>query len=78
MDLEQSNPKVLAASVMGGYQYGDVPSMGPSVIVVTDGDPSLADKEAKRFSDMLWATRDRIVLNIPDPAGSGEGGDGRD
>ena len=55
---------------MGGYQYGDVPSMGPSVIVVTDGDPSLADKEAKRFSDMLWATRDRIVLNIPDPAGA--------
>jgi microcystin degradation protein MlrC len=70
MDLEQSNPKVLAVSVMGGYQYGDVPSMGPSVIVVTDGDPSLANKEAKRFSDMLWATRDRIVLNIPDPAGA--------
>ena len=42
--------------------------MGPSVIVVTDGDPALAEKEAKRFSDMLWATRDRIVLKIPDPA----------
>ena len=68
MDLEQSNPKVLAASVMGGYQYGDVPSMGPSVIVVTDGDRALAEKEAKRFGDLLWADRDRIVLNIPDPA----------
>ena len=68
MDLERSNPKVLAVSVMGGYQYGDVPSMGPSVIVVTDGDRPLAEKEAKRFGDMLWATRDAIVLNIPDPA----------
>ena len=68
MDLERSNPKVLAVSVMGGYQYGDVPYMGPSVIVVTDGDRQLAEKEAKRFGDMLWADREKIVLNIPDPA----------
>ena len=68
MDLEKSNPKVLAATVMGGYQYGDVPYMGPSVVVVTDGDRALAEKEAKRFGDMLWATRDKIVLKIPDPA----------
>lgn len=68
MDLEQSNPKILAASVMGGYQYSDVPYMGPSVIVVADGDRALAEKEAKRLGDMLWASRDRIVLKIPDPA----------
>jgi microcystin degradation protein MlrC len=68
MDLEQSNPKILAVSVMGGYQYGDVPFMGPSVTVVTDGDRQLAANEAQRFAGLLWATRDRIVLNIPDPA----------
>jgi microcystin degradation protein MlrC len=68
MELERTNPKVLAASVMGGYQYGDVPHMGPSVIVVTDNDRDLAEREAKRFSQMLWDTRDRIVLNLPDPA----------
>lgn len=68
MELERTNPKVLAASVMGGYQYGDVPYMGPSVIVITDNDRELAEREAKRLSDMLWATRDRIVLNLPDPA----------
>ena len=68
MDLEKSNPKILAVSVMGGYQYGDVPFMGPSVTVVADGDRGLAEKEARRFADMLWATRDRIVLKLPDPA----------
>jgi microcystin degradation protein MlrC len=68
MDLEQSNPKILAVTVMGGYQYGDVPYMGPSVVVVTDGDRALAEKEAKRFGDLLWNSRDRIVLKIPDPA----------
>jgi microcystin degradation protein MlrC len=65
--LEQ-NPKILACSVSGGYQYADVPFMGPSVVVVTDGDRALAEREAKRLSDMLWATRDRLVLNLPDAA----------
>ena len=50
MDLEKGNPKILAVTVMGGYQYGDVPYMGPSVVVVTDGDRALAEKEAKRFA----------------------------
>jgi microcystin degradation protein MlrC len=68
MELERTNPKVLAASVMGGYQYGDVPYMGPSAIVVTDGDRDLAEREARRLSEMLWATRDRIALHLPDPA----------
>jgi microcystin degradation protein MlrC len=64
----EKNPKILAVSVSGGYQYADVPAMGPSVVVVTDNDPGLAQKEAQRLSDLLWATRDRIVLNVPDPA----------
>ncbi|HET8550668.1 MAG TPA: M81 family metallopeptidase, partial [Bryobacteraceae bacterium] len=68
MDLEQSNPKVLAASVMGGYQYADVPWMGPSVIIVTDADEDLARREAQRLSDMLWNSRERIVLRLPAPA----------
>jgi microcystin degradation protein MlrC len=65
--LEQ-HPKILAASVAGGYQYADVPAMGPSVIVVTDNDPALARREAQRLSDMLWATRDRLKLELPDAA----------
>jgi microcystin degradation protein MlrC len=55
--LEQ-NPKILACSVSGGYQYADVPDMGPSVVVVTDNDPALAEREAKRLSDMLRKKRD--------------------
>jgi microcystin degradation protein MlrC len=64
----EKNPKILACSVSGGYQYADVPNMGPSVVVVTDNDLALAEREAKRLSNMLWATRDRIVLKLPDPA----------
>ena len=36
----------LAVSVSGGYQYADVPWMGPTAIVVTNNDPDLAEREA--------------------------------
>jgi microcystin degradation protein MlrC len=64
----EENPKILACSVSGGYQYADVPQMGPSVVVVADADRALAEREAKRLADMLWATRDRLLLNLPDAA----------
>ncbi len=64
----ERDPKILAASVTGGYQYADTPAMGVSVVVVTDNDPALARREADRLGEMLWATRDRLVLRLPDPA----------
>ncbi len=64
----EENDKILAVSVAGGYQYADVPGMGPSVVVVTDNDPELADREARRLSDMLWETRHATVLDKPNPA----------
>jgi microcystin degradation protein MlrC len=59
---------ILAVSVSGGYQYSDVPSMGPSVVVVTDNNKALADKEANRLSQMLWDTREKTRINNPKPA----------
>lgn len=66
--LERENPKILVASVPGGYQWADVPAIGPSAVVVTNNDPELAQREAKRLSDMIWAIRDKLVFKSPDPA----------
>lgn len=55
---------ILAASVAGGYQYGDVEFMGPSVIVVTDGSRN-AKQEAQQLSDLLWNRRDAMKLSLP-------------
>jgi microcystin degradation protein MlrC len=63
-------PGILAASVAGGYQYADVPQMGPSVVVVTNGDRALAEREAQRLGDRLWATRNDTILRLPDAAGA--------
>lgn len=61
-------PGIMAASVSAGYQYADVPAMGASAVVVTEGDAGRARQEAQRLSDMLWATRDRLKLDLPDAA----------
>ncbi|MEZ6141142.1 MAG: M81 family metallopeptidase [Zavarzinella sp.] len=59
--LEQENG-VLAASVFGGYYYADVPNMGPSVVVVTDGKYQQAEMEADLLAEQLWAQR--FALNV--------------
>ncbi|HYO82667.1 MAG TPA: M81 family metallopeptidase [Bryobacteraceae bacterium] len=67
IELEQRS-SVLSASVAGGYQYADVPHVGPSAVVVTDGDANLAQREAERLSGRLWDLRGDLQLNLPDPA----------
>jgi microcystin degradation protein MlrC len=64
----ERDPAVLAASVSAGYQYADVPAMGASVVVAVDGDRVRAESEARRLSGMLWATRDRLKLDLPTSA----------
>lgn len=67
IDLE-NEPGILAASVAAGYQYADVPYMGPSVVVVADGDRDLAERSAQRIADMMWAARDQLVPDLPNAA----------
>ncbi len=67
IELERQ-PGILAASVACGYQYNDVPYIGPSVIVVTDDDEALALREAQRLSDMMWEKRGEILLDLPNAA----------
>jgi microcystin degradation protein MlrC len=64
-DLE-AQPGILAASLVAGYQYADVYEMGPSAIVVTDGDPALAEREAQRLASGLWEARESLRVALPD------------
>ena len=67
IELEQ-RPEILAAGVACGFQYNDVPYIGPSVIVVTDGDEALAMQEAQCLSNAMWEKRAEIRLALPDAA----------
>ncbi len=67
VELEQREG-ILSCSVAGGYQYADVEFMGPSVVVVADGDPELARAEADALSAAMWEARDQMIPGLPGPA----------
>ena len=67
-DLERLQDKVLAVSVLPGFAYADVPQMGPTVLVIADGDVELAQREADWLASQLWNARHELVANLPDAA----------
>ena len=66
--LEREDSRILAASAAVGYQYADVPQMGPSIVVVTDGDRGLARQEARRLADLMWDHRLQMAIELPEAA----------
>jgi microcystin degradation protein MlrC len=64
----ERRPGILRVNLLPGFAYADVPQMGPSVVVVTDGDPELARREADRLAGMLWEARERMARTLPDAA----------
>jgi microcystin degradation protein MlrC len=62
----EKQPGILAASVLPGFAYADVPAMGPTVLVVADGNRELARREAERLAAGLWEARDQLTARFPD------------
>ena len=60
--LEQHG--VLSNSVVLGFPYADVPEMGASAIVVTDGDFSRAELLVTELSQFWWDRRKEFVGNL--------------
>lgn len=56
--LAETQPGILAVSVMAGFALADFPDAGMSVLVVTEGDRALADATARRIARQIWAARD--------------------
>ncbi|MFO0879449.1 MAG: M81 family metallopeptidase [Gemmataceae bacterium] len=63
-----STPGLLAGSFLPGFAYSDVPQIGPSVLVVADGDRERAQAEADAFAARLWEARAGFQATLPDAA----------
>lgn len=59
---------VLKVNVFLGFHQADVPSMGASIPVVTDGDPALAREISRELAQYFWEQRDAFVGEFPKPA----------
>jgi microcystin degradation protein MlrC len=68
MDALRQNPDILAINFLPGFAYADVPQMGPSIVVVADGDAALARREADRLAGRLWELREQLARRLPDAA----------
>ena len=77
----EREPGVVAASVLGGFPFADVPFAGVATIVVTEDDPALARRYAVELAAICWARRadftvrptpiaDAIAEAMAAPAGS--------
>ncbi|MDP9472883.1 MAG: MlrC C-terminal domain-containing protein, partial [Chloroflexota bacterium] len=55
-ELERE-PGVLAATVLGGFPFADVPFAGVATIVVTDGDQDRARRGANELATTCWERR---------------------
>ena len=55
--VDSERNSVLSASLSIGYQYADVPDMGPAIVVISDNDIALAEATAQRLSKAAWDVR---------------------
>jgi microcystin degradation protein MlrC len=66
-EIEQQ-PGVLAATVLGGFPFSDVPYTSVATIVVADGDKDLAQRYANELAALAWQLRDDFTIH-PTPIG---------
>ena len=55
----ERRPGILSVTLATGFPGADVPQMGATVIVVADGDLTLARATADEIGDWVWQRRDR-------------------
>lgn len=55
----EQRPGILSVTISTGFPWADIENMGPSVIVIADGDTALAEQTANELVDWIWERRDR-------------------
>jgi microcystin degradation protein MlrC len=65
----EREPGVVAATVLGGFPFADLPFTGVATIVVTDNDPALARRYANELAAICWELREQFTIrptSVPD------------
>ncbi|MFN8377465.1 MAG: M81 family metallopeptidase [Anaerolineae bacterium] len=60
----EPQPGTLSASLFYVQPWLDLPDVGASVVVVTDGDTGLAEREAESLADAFWTRRTDCVVHL--------------
>jgi microcystin degradation protein MlrC len=66
-EAERDDRRVLAASPFPMQPWLDIDQGGWSVVVVTDGEPTVAEELADELADLAWSLRDRFQVKTSLP-----------
>lgn len=58
----KKQPGVLAISINAGFPWADIPEVGPTALVVGDGDDSRYARMAEGLAQYIWETRHRTTV----------------
>lgn len=65
---EEAGRGILSVNLVEGFPYADVPEMGMSVVVVTDGDRALGQTVGRTVANAVWASRHDLRGDGSSPA----------
>lgn len=66
MQALEAQPGILSVSLAHGFPWADVADVGTRVLVIADGDESLAAETAEQFGRSFFARRDALCAAYPD------------
>jgi microcystin degradation protein MlrC len=58
----EREPGVVAATVLGGFPFADIPHTSVATIVVTDNDQALARRYANELAAICWELREQFTI----------------
>ncbi len=59
----EKEPGVIAATVLGGFPFADIPYTSVATIVVTDNDQALAKQYANELAQICWDLREDFTIH---------------
>ena len=66
----EARPEILCAAILMTQAYLDVPQLGWTILVVTDGRPELGARLAGELAPLCWAIREQLVIEYASAAAS--------
>ena len=62
--IKESDAGVLSASINGGFAWADIPEVGPSAVIVGDGNDPRFQDYAESLADEIWEGRHRSSVKF--------------
>jgi microcystin degradation protein MlrC len=63
----EKNPSILDCTFFHGFPYTDIPSVGVSVLTISNGSADLAKQASENVAQNIWGKKDQFQVKLPTP-----------